>query len=137
MWNYILLTWSENCIIVTEDYGNRVPKFAITDTTLYVQVVTLWTQDNEKLLKQLKIGFKRTINGKKYELESKIYTRNRHLIHSIDPSFQWAKIFFVLSFKHDTHQRSYKWYFYPTVEIKDCNTTIVEKIFFDQPVEMV
>ena len=48
MWNYILLTWSENCIIVTEDYGNRVPKFAITDTTLYVPVVTLWTQDNEK-----------------------------------------------------------------------------------------
>ena len=64
----ILLTWSEECIIVTGDYCNRNPKFAITDIKLYVPVVTLSAQDNEKLLvKKLKTGFKRTINWNKYQ----------------------------------------------------------------------
>ena len=34
-------TWPEKCIIVIRDYGNREPKFTITDTKLYVKVVTL------------------------------------------------------------------------------------------------
>ena len=38
-------------------------KFQITETKLYVLVVTLSTQDNAKLFQQLKCGFKRTING--------------------------------------------------------------------------
>ena len=32
---------------------------------MYVSVVTLWTQDNTKLLEQLKSGFKRTYNWNK------------------------------------------------------------------------
>ena len=55
----LILTWSETCII------SSVPgaiKFKITDTKLYVPVVTLSTQNNEKLLQQLKSGFKRTID---------------------------------------------------------------------------
>ena len=44
-------------------------KFAITDTKLYIPVVTLLTQDNSKLLQQLKSGFKGTINWNKYQLE--------------------------------------------------------------------
>ena len=59
----LILTWSSTCVI-TIDTG--VGKFAITDTTLYVPVVTLSTQDNAKLLQQLKSGFKRTINWNKY-----------------------------------------------------------------------
>ena len=34
----------------------------MTETKLYVPVVTLSTQDNAKLLQQLKSGFKITIN---------------------------------------------------------------------------
>ena len=37
----------------------------MTDTKLYVPVVTLSSQDNDKLLKELKSGFKRTINRNK------------------------------------------------------------------------
>ena len=37
-------------------------RFAVTATRLYVPVVTLSTQDNTKLLQQLKSGFKRTSN---------------------------------------------------------------------------
>ena len=40
--------------------------FSITDINLYVLVVTLSTQDNAKVLEQLKPGLKRTINWNKY-----------------------------------------------------------------------
>ena len=41
--------------------------FTITDTKIYVPVVTLSTQDNAKLFQQLKSGFSRTINWNKYQ----------------------------------------------------------------------
>ena len=63
----IFLAWSEKCIIVNRNYGNQEPKLAITDTKIYVSVVTLSAQDNAKLLQQLKAGFKRTINWNKYK----------------------------------------------------------------------
>ena len=42
-------------------------KFAITETKLYVPVVTLLAKDNGKLLQQLKSSFKKTISWNKYE----------------------------------------------------------------------
>ena len=43
----IFLTWSEECVIVTRgNYGKRKSKYAITDSSLYVSVVTLSAQDN-------------------------------------------------------------------------------------------
>ena len=41
-------------------------KFKITDTKLYVPVVTLSKENDTKLLGQLKAEFKRTIKWKKY-----------------------------------------------------------------------
>ena len=41
-------------------------KFKITDTKLYVPVVTLSKGSDIKLLKQLKSGFKKTIKWDKY-----------------------------------------------------------------------
>ena len=54
--------------------SNGAGTFAITDTKVYVPVVTLSTQDNVKLLDQLKSGFKRTINWNqsKVSIEDKI-----------------------------------------------------------------
>ena len=53
----LILTWWESCIIKSSVL-NQSTTFAITDTKLYVLVVT----DNAKLLQQLKSGFKRTAN---------------------------------------------------------------------------
>ena len=53
----LILNWSEDCVISST---NGETKFKITDTKLSVPVVTLSTQDNAKLLQQLKSGFKRT-----------------------------------------------------------------------------
>ena len=57
----LILTWSSTCVI-TNSAGAGT--FAITDTRLYVPVVTLSTQESTKLLQQLKSGFKRIINSK-------------------------------------------------------------------------
>ena len=79
------MTWSSICVFSS---ATGETKFKITDTKLYVQVVTLLTQDNAKLLQQLKSGFKRKINWNKYESNPKTYAQNRYLNHLVDPSFQ-------------------------------------------------
>ena len=51
----LILIWSSTCVISS---ATGETKFKITDTKLHVPVVTLSTQDNVKLLQQLKSGFK-------------------------------------------------------------------------------
>ena len=68
------LTRSKDCVI-TDSTGEE--KFQITVTKLYVPVVTLSTQDNTKLLQQLKSGFKGTINWNKYQSDPKTHPQNR------------------------------------------------------------
>ena len=51
------LNWSGNSVIVATNEANQATTFSITDTKLYVPVVTLSTQDNAKLFEQLKFGF--------------------------------------------------------------------------------
>ena len=58
----LILTWSSTCVIVSTDVANQNATFEITDTKLYVPVGSLSTQDNYKLLQQLKSGYKRTVN---------------------------------------------------------------------------
>ena len=62
----LILTWSANYVTVSNAVANRGATFAISDTKLYIPVVTLSTQDNVKLLHQLKSSFKRIINWNKY-----------------------------------------------------------------------
>ena len=59
------LKWYENCILSS---AGTAATFAITDTKLYVLVVTLKTEDNAKLSKLLNKGFKRSIYWNKYEI---------------------------------------------------------------------
>ena len=65
----LILTCFANCFTIDAPISNQVPTFTITDTKLYVPVVTLSTQDNEKLLQQLKSDFRRTIKWNKYQSE--------------------------------------------------------------------
>ena len=75
-------------------------KFRIAETKLYVPVVTLSTQDNKKLLEQLKSGFKRTINWNRYNF-GKTQAQNEYLAFWIDWSFQRVNGLFVLSYNDD------------------------------------
>ena len=49
------------------DVADQGAMFPITESKLYVLVVTLSIQDNAKLLKQLKSGFGRTIHWNNYK----------------------------------------------------------------------
>ena len=63
----LILTWSATCVILFTAIANQGTTFAITDTKLYVLVVTLSTQGNLKLLDKLKSDFKRTTNWNRYQ----------------------------------------------------------------------
>ena len=101
--------------------NNQDPTFTITETNLYVPIVTLSTQDNEKLLPQLKSGFKRKISWNKYLGKPELLAQNANLNHLIEPSFQGVNRLFVLAFKDDAQRRSNKKYYIPNVETKDYN----------------
>ena len=64
---HLFLTSYENCFKLAGTADNQEPPFAITDTKLHVPLVTLSTEDNAKLLQQLKTSFKRMINWSKYQ----------------------------------------------------------------------
>ena len=84
--------WSKDCILVDGTAANQNPEFIVTDTKLYVLVVTLSTQDNVKLLKQLESGFKITINWNEYLPKTTNQTQNRYLDFLIDASFEEVKM---------------------------------------------
>ena len=125
------LIWCRDSAITN---STEAGEFAITETKLYVPVVTLSTQDNTKLLQQLKSGFKRTINWNKYESSIKTFSRNRYLNYLINPGFQWVNRLFVLSFENENDRASDSTYYLPKVEIKDYNVMIDGRNFFDQPI---
>ena len=92
----LILTWSTNGVIVASNVTNQNATFAITDTKLYVPVVTLSIQDNEKLLQQLKPGFKRIINWNKYLSKPELLAQYPNLNHLVEPSFQGVNRLFVI-----------------------------------------
>ena len=83
----LILTWSENCVLTSKATRDANPDvnpaiaavnyptkaiFQITDTKLYVPVVTLSTKGDNNFLEQLKSGFKGTIKWNKYRSEMTI-----------------------------------------------------------------
>ena len=126
----LILTWSSTCII-TDSTGNAT--IEISDTKRYVPVVTLSTEENAKLLQQLKSGFKKVINWNKYLSKPELLAQNQNLNHLVEPRFQGISRLFVLAFEgnrtccHD--------YYLPNVQIKDYNIIINRENFFDQPIK--
>ena len=98
----LILTWFKNCVLIDKltrdtDY-NANPQiseinnpenaiFQITDTTLYVPVVSLSKENDLKLSEQLKSEFKRTIKWNKYRFQMTIQPQNNNLNYLIDPTF--------------------------------------------------
>ena len=75
----LILTWSSTCVLIATGVQNQAATFTITDTKLYVPVVTLSTQENTKFFQQLKSGFKRVINWNKYLSKPELLAQNPNL----------------------------------------------------------
>ena len=111
-------TWSENCVITSKTYKEAVAAqggnpevdidatFQITDIKLYVPVVTLSAQVDNKLLEQLKTGFKGTIKLNKCRLEISNQTKTNNLNYLIDPTFTQINRIFVLPFENEDDRTS-------------------------------
>ena len=147
----LALNLSETCVIISMEkrlvraaqggnpavYGDSPESaaFKIKDCKLYVPVVTLSAENDNKLLEQLKTGFKRTIKWNKYRSEMPNQTKNNNLNYLIDPEFTNVNRLFVLTFKNEDDRTSFSKYYVPKVEIKDFNVLIDRKPFFDIPVK--
>ena len=105
------LKWIENCVLTTAEIGANGDAtsavgvtFKITDTKLYVPVVTLSAEDNVKLVKQLNEGFKRPVYWNKYKvIDNKVVeiaaaNAEKHLRKLLDSSYHWVKRLFVLAY---------------------------------------
>ena len=145
------LTWSENCVITSKATRDADPDadpavaginnptnatFKIKDRKLYVLVVTLSAKDDNKLLEQLKAGFKRTIKSNKYRSEMSNQTKKNSLNYLIDPTFTKVNRLFVLAFENEDDRTSFSKHYVPKVEIKDVNVLIDGKPFFEIPVKI-
>ena len=95
----LILTWFKNCALISKatreanyDADLIVRKiddpenatFQITDTKLYVPVVTLSKENDTKLLEQLKSGFKKIIKWNKNRSQM-TQPQNNNLNYLIDP----------------------------------------------------
>ena len=109
--------------------------FKIKDCKLYVPVVTLSAEIDNKLLEQLKTGFKRTIKWNKHRSEMSNHTKNNNLNYLIDPTFTNVNRLFVLTFENKDDRTSFSKYYLPKVEIKDFNVLIDGESFFEIPIK--
>ena len=118
--------------------------FAITDTKLYVPIVTLKTEDNTKLSKLLSEGFKRSIYWNEYKVipnkivEIAANNGEKYIRELLDSSYQGVKRLFVLAYDNTAGDKqvsidSSKKYF-PRFKIENYNMEIDSRSFYDQPI---
>ena len=139
----LILSWYEECVLVGRAFrgppaaaANRInsptsAKFEITDCKLYVPVVTLSAENDNKLLEQLKSGFRRSIKWNKYMSQMSNQNKNNNLNYLIDTTFSNVNRLFVLSFENEDDRTSHYKYYLPNVEIKDYNIFIDGNAFFE------
>ena len=145
----LILSWYKECVLAGRAFrgppaaaANHInsptdAKFEITDSKLYVPVVTLSAENDNKLLEQLKSGFRITIKWNKYMSLMSNQNKNNNLNYLIDPTFSNVNRLFVLSFKNEEDRTSYYKYYMPSVEIKDYNALIDGNAFFELPVKTI
>ena len=102
---------------------------------MYAVVVTASSEDDNKLLEQLKTGFKRTVKWNKYRSEISNQTKNNNFNYLIDPTFTNVNRLFDLLFENEDDKTSFSKYYVPKAEIKDFNVLIDGKPFFEIPVK--
>ena len=97
------LTWHKDCMISSVNAAaGQVVSFMITNTKLYVPVVTLSTKHNNNLTKQLNDGFKRSIYWNQYVPKPFPETPHKKpgiTRFALDATFQGVNKLFVLAFE--------------------------------------
>ena len=125
--------------------------FKITNTKLYVPIVTLSSKDNVKLVKLLEEGFEKPAYWNEYQtkIETRDLDNNNLTRFPLDASFQGVRRLFVLAFNNTdatipnnpinntankVKRNSDRKYFLPRVNITNYNVLIDGRNFYDQPI---
>ena len=132
---YIELNWTKHLIL-----SGVNTTFQITKTELYVVVVTLNTENNNKLTNLLNEGFERSVIWNEYKSRIERVTQNDDNFKRIllDSSFSGVNRLFVMGCNTNNIKRnngdpeSYRRYFLPRIEIKDYNVLIDGRNFYDK-----
>ena len=99
--------------------------FAITDTKLYVPVVTLKTEGNAKLSKLLNEGL---VYWNKYKIILKDYAANEKIRERLDASFQGDSDFFVIAYQRGgdnyVNEEAFNKCYLPKITIEKYNVEI-------------
>ena len=119
---------ADPAVVVVNNPANAT--FKITDTKLYVPVVILSIEDDNKLLDQKKARFKRTIKWTKYRSVMLKQIKTNSLNYLIAVTFSKHDKLFVPPFENEHDQTSFSKYYTPSVEIKYFNVLIDAKSFF-------
>ena len=136
------LKWIENCILSS---SGTAATFKITDTKLYVPIITSKTADNTKLSKLLSDEFKRSIYWNKYKVIDNILVQiataneEKYIRELLDSSYQGIKRLSVIAYNNAVGNNqvsvdSFKKYFFPRVKIENYSIKIDGRNFYDQPV---
>ena len=136
------LNWTKNSVISNVETATT---FHITKTELYVPVVTLNTENNNKLANLLSEGFERLVTWNEYKRKidtvttpagAAVISSTKRIL--LDSSFQGVSRLFVMSFNNATVKRnsddvySHRRYYLPRIEIKDYHVLIDGRNFYDQ-----
>ena len=130
------------CSVLCNQNQNSI--FQITKGELYIPVVTLNTENNNKLIELLSKGFERTVvwNEYKSKIERVTIPQNDNMFRrtTLDTSFQGLSKLFAAACETDDIKRdanteeSRRRYYSPRAEIKDYNVFIDGRNFYDQNV---
>ena len=145
----LILSWYKECALVGRAFrgppaaaANRInsptsAKFEIIDCKLYVPVVTLSAENDNKMLQQLKSGFRRSIKWNKYMSQMSNQNKNNNLNYLIGFTFSNVNRLSVLSFENEDDRTSYYKYYLPSVEVKDYIVLINGNAFFELPIKNI
>ena len=135
------LNWTKHSVLSSI---NQHSVFQITKGELYIPVVTLNTESNNKLSGLLSKGFERTViwNEYKSKIETVNVTANDNNFKrtTLDTSFQGVSRLLVAAYetgdirRNTDHEHSRRRYYSPRTEIKDYNVLIDVRNFYDQNV---
>ena len=149
-----ILKWTEDCVLTEKatreikaqtqnPAQDAVPainrpkdlKFSVTDCKLYIPVVTLQTEYQNQLYKELKTGISIDFTWSKYRSQMINQTATKNLHFSTEATFNNVNRLFVLAFPNEEDRRSFSKYYTPTVEIKDYNVIIDGEPFYEIPIK--
>ena len=152
----LILKWSQNCELTEKAHRDAIAegddpatepavnaintpsdlKFSTTDCKLYVPVVTLQAEYENKLYEELKIGKTIDFTWSKYRSQVINQTATSNLNYLTDPTFNNVNRLFVLAFPNEEDRSSFSKYYTPTVEIKDYNVILDGQTpFYEIPVK--